>query len=51
VTLKADEKADALYLRLGYSRIIESEEVSPGVVGAEQILERVSEGFSHFTSA
>jgi len=30
--LKVDEKADALYLRLDDSRIIESEEVSPGVV-------------------
>ena len=29
---KVDEKADALYLRLDDSRIIESEEVSPGVV-------------------
>ena len=27
-----DEKADALYLRLDDSKIIESEEVSPGVV-------------------
>ena len=32
MTLKVDEKADALYLRLDDSRIIESEEVSPGVV-------------------
>jgi uncharacterized protein YuzE len=30
--LKVDEKADALYLRLDDSKIIESEEVSPGVV-------------------
>ncbi|MBV8142202.1 MAG: DUF2283 domain-containing protein [Verrucomicrobia bacterium] len=30
--LKVDEKADALYLRLDDSTIIESEEVSPGVV-------------------
>jgi len=30
--LKVDEKADALYLRLDESKIIESEEVSPGVV-------------------
>jgi uncharacterized protein YuzE len=30
--LKLDEKADALYLRLDESKIIESEEVSPGVV-------------------
>ena len=30
--LKLDEKADALYLRLDDSKIIESEEVSPGVV-------------------
>jgi len=30
--LKVDEKADALYLRLDDSRIIESEEVSPGVI-------------------
>lgn len=30
--LKVDEQADALYLRLDDSRIIESEEVSPGVV-------------------
>lgn len=30
--LHVDEKADALYLRLDDSKIIESEEVSPGVV-------------------
>jgi uncharacterized protein YuzE len=30
--LKVDEKADALYLRLDNSRIIETEEVSPGVM-------------------
>ncbi len=30
--LKIDEKADALYLRLDDSKIIESSEVSPGVV-------------------
>jgi uncharacterized protein YuzE len=30
--LKVDEKADALYLRLDDSTIIESEEVSPGAV-------------------
>ena len=30
--LKVDEKSDALYLRLDESKIIESEEVSPGVV-------------------
>jgi uncharacterized protein YuzE len=30
--LKLDEKADALYLRLDDFKIIESEEVSPGVV-------------------
>jgi uncharacterized protein YuzE len=30
--LKLDEQADALYLRLDDSRIVESEEVSPGVV-------------------
>ncbi len=30
--LKVDREADALYLRLDGSRIIESEEVSPGVV-------------------
>ena len=30
--LKIDEKADALYLRLDDSKIMESEEVSPGVV-------------------
>ena len=30
--LKIDEKSDALYLRLDESKIIESEEVSPGVV-------------------
>ncbi len=30
--LKVDEKADALYLRLDDSKVIESEEVSPGVV-------------------
>jgi uncharacterized protein YuzE len=32
VKLKIDEKADALYLRLDDSKIVESEEVSPGVV-------------------
>ena len=32
MTLKVDERADALYLRLDDSMIIESEEVSPGVV-------------------
>ncbi|MBI5816783.1 MAG: DUF2283 domain-containing protein [Nitrospinae bacterium] len=30
--LKVDGKADALYLRLDESEIIESEEVAPGVV-------------------
>jgi uncharacterized protein YuzE len=30
--LKVDAEADALYLRLDDSKIIESEEVSPGVV-------------------
>jgi len=30
--LHVDQKADALYLRLDDSKIIESEEVSPGVV-------------------
>lgn len=30
--LKVDEKADALYLRLDDSVIVESEEVSPGVI-------------------
>ena len=30
--LKLDEKSDALYLRLDDSTIVESEEVSPGVV-------------------
>ena len=30
--LHVDEKADALYLRLDNSEIVESEEVSPGVV-------------------
>ena len=30
--LRVDQKADALYLRLGDSTIVESEEVSPGVV-------------------
>lgn len=30
--LKIDKKADALYLRLDDSKILESEEVSPGVV-------------------
>lgn len=32
MNLKIDEKADALYLRLDDSKIVESEEVSPGVV-------------------
>ena len=30
--LQIDQKADALYLRLDDSKIIESEEVSPGIV-------------------
>ncbi len=30
--LQFDEKADALYLRLDDSRIVESEEVQPGIV-------------------
>ncbi|MGH8528552.1 MAG: DUF2283 domain-containing protein [Nevskiales bacterium] len=30
--LKVDEKADALYLRLDDSKILESQEVSPGIV-------------------
>jgi uncharacterized protein YuzE len=30
--LKVDSETDALYLRLGDSSIVESEEVSPGVV-------------------
>ena len=30
--LKVDHKADALYLRLDESKIVESEEVQPGVV-------------------
>ena len=30
--LSVDREADALYLRLGYSSIVESGEVSPGVV-------------------
>ena len=30
--LTVDEKSDALYLRLDDSKIVESEEVSPGVV-------------------
>ena len=30
--LEVDHEADALYLRLDDSRIVESEEVSPGVV-------------------
>ena len=30
--LRVDQKADALYLRLDNSAILESEEVSPGVV-------------------
>ena len=32
VKLNVDKKADALYLRLDESRIVESEEVSPGIV-------------------
>jgi uncharacterized protein YuzE len=30
--LHVDEKADAVYLRLDDSKVIESEEVSPGIV-------------------
>ena len=30
--LNVDKKADALYLRLDNSRIVESEEVSPGIM-------------------
>lgn len=40
--LHVDKKADALYLRLDESAIIESEEVSPGVVldynGANEVV-------------
>jgi uncharacterized protein YuzE len=40
--LKVDSKADALYLRLDDSSIVESEEVSPGIVldfnAAEQVV-------------
>lgn len=40
--LQVDEKADALYLRLDDSRIVESEEIAPGVVldynEAEQVV-------------
>jgi len=32
MTLKVDEKGDALYLRLDESKVTESEEVSPGVI-------------------
>jgi uncharacterized protein YuzE len=32
VKLRYEEKADAIYLRLDDSRIVESEEVEPGVV-------------------
>jgi uncharacterized protein YuzE len=32
VRLRVDKDADALYLRLDDSKIVESEEVSPGVV-------------------
>ncbi len=30
--LKVDEKTDALYLRLDDSKIVDSEEVSPGII-------------------
>ena len=30
--LKVDEKADALYFKLDDSKIVESEEVSPGII-------------------
>jgi len=30
--LKVDEKSDALYLRLDDSKIVESQEVNPGIV-------------------
>jgi len=32
VKIKVDSKADALYVRLDDSKIVESEEVSPGVI-------------------
>lgn len=32
MTLKIDKQADALYLRLNDSNIVQSEEVSPGIV-------------------
>ena len=32
IKLKVDEEADALYLRLDESPIVESEEVQPGVI-------------------
>lgn len=30
--LKVDKKADALYLRIDESKIVDSEEVSPGII-------------------
>ena len=32
MTLRVDEKADALYLVLDESTVVESEEVSPGII-------------------
>jgi len=32
VKIRVDSKADALYLRLGESKIVESQEVSPGLI-------------------
>ena len=32
MTLKVDRESDALYLRLDESKIVDSEEVTPGVV-------------------
>ena len=40
--LKIDKKADALYLRLDDSKIVESEEITPGIVldynGEDQVV-------------
>lgn len=30
--IKVDEQADALYFRLGETRVVESEEVQPGII-------------------
>ncbi|MEK6410031.1 MAG: DUF2283 domain-containing protein [Acidobacteriota bacterium] len=49
--LKVDPEADALYLRLDDSRIVESEEVAPGVVLDYNEQNQVRRGDSRYFKA